>query len=221
MYSFTLNTKPLFLPETAKELKLKQFVAITKAGTDLQMLEALLGELPDVQFTTDREFNQYDKEIKGVFRLVELLSQSITNTIASGILLVAPAEVQIIGLPISIKSDAVETGAFWGKVHTQQVILKRVEQTGKDEKFDATDLIPNMLAHNLYTVVTKSPYNEAKADEFEEVVLEMNWIEAFQLANFFLIQHKKLWTSRRLRWRMRWNLLRLRLASKYSTNTGL
>lgn len=219
MYSFTLNRKPYKIPSLASELTLGQFIAIRalKPDDELGMLSALMGEPVTPNIQTEAEIKDFEIELSRVFKLVEQFEADLSKCLQSGILLVTPKRIEIEGLDIPIVENFVRSLPYWGFVHTREVIMSK---QGKNREFDATDDIAGILAHNLYSLVTKSAYNEAKAEEFKDVMYGVSFIHAMQLGNFFLIQQKRLWTSRRKRWIMRLNLWRLRLVYLFSANTA-
>ena len=219
MYSFKIGDNPYSIPESAIELTLGQFIALQGAKDELSMITALMGSVPVTNCKDEAEMQQLTKQLDGLYKLIKILSTDVQATVNSGLLLTTPKTVTILGLTIPVKENFVQTLPYWGYVHTKQTIINRAK-LGQDEQFNATDLIPEIIAHNMYALVTKAPYNEAKAEEFIEVVNEMNFIEAMQLGNFFLLQQKKLWSTKQKRWRMHLKLWRLRLVSKFLINTA-
>ena len=218
MYSFVVNKKPYAIPLSAEELTLGQYMALCEANNELDMLTALMGEVPTTSVSSQEEAEQFGRELEGCYKLIGLLQQDIDHTIDSGLLLVAPKMVTIMGLPIVVKENFVNTLPYWGYAHTKAAITNRAK-LGKDENFNGTDLIPDIIAHNMYALVTKSPYNEAKAEDFVEVIKEMNWIEAMRLGNFFFLQQRKLWVSKRKRFTISLGLLKSKLVSMFLINT--
>lgn len=218
MYSFTLNKKAYFIPSAASELTLGQFVNIKALEPDdeLGLLTILMGEEPQANVTNERDAKQLGKQLQNTYALIDMLAKDLQHCLSSGVLLVVPKRFEVLGLTIEVKEDLMRSLPYWGYVHTREVILSK---QGMNEEFDATNDIAEIIAHNLYCLVTKNAYNEAKAEEFKEVILQCNFIQCMQLGNFFLIQQKRLWTSRRKRWIMRLNLWRLKLVSKFSANT--
>lgn len=219
MYSFVINNKAYKIPSDSSELTLGQFIDVQNADSELSLLTALLGEVPVTSCEKKSDFDKLERELQGVYKLIDLLKTDVQNVAESGLLLLRPKSVNIMGLSIPVKENFVNTLPYWGYIHTKQAILNRVK-LGDNEQFNATDLIPDILAHNMYSLVTKSPYNEAKADEFIEVIKEMKFIEAMQLGNFFLLQQKKLWSTSQKRWRIYLNLWRAKLVSKFLISTG-
>lgn len=219
MFSFTINRKPYFIPSSASELTLGQFVAINKLEPDdeLGLLTILMGETPVINVQNDRDAKNIGIELQNAYTLIDMLTKDLSNCISSGVLLVPPKRFDVIGMEVVVKEDLMRSLPYWGFVHTREVILSK---QGKNETFNATGDIAGILAHNLYALVTKNAYNEAKAEEFIEVILQCNFIQCMQLGNFFLIQQKRLWTSRRKRWIMRLNLWRLKLVSRFSASTA-
>lgn len=221
MYSFTLNKKAYTIPADVSELTLGQFIDISNLQPDdeLGLLTALMKESPVINVTDSKEAKQVDRELNNVYALIELFKERLHHCLNSGELLHPPKRIDMLGLDIEIKKNFVRSLPYWGFVHTRQVIQKNIK-SGKNEQFNATQDIAGILAHNLYCLATKSPYNEKSAEEFIEVVRECSFVQAMQLGNFFLIQQKRLWTSRRKRWIMNLNLWRLRLVSMFLTNTA-
>lgn len=221
MYSFTINQKPYKIPSSASELTLGQFIEISQLRVDdeLALLNILMGEPLQVETKTEKEIEQVGRELKSVYKLIDLLREDLARCIQSGIFLVAPKRITILGLDIEIKENFMRSMPYWGYIHTRAAIIDRL-QYGKDENFNATQAIPGIIAHNLYTLVTRSKYNEEKAEQFIEVVMTANFIESMQLGNFFLLQQKKLWTSKRKRWGMNIRIWRLRLVWKLLTSMG-
>lgn len=221
MYSFTILKKAYKIPSTARELTLGQFMDISKLSTadSWGLLNILVGEIVSTAQSIT-EIEQFKKEITGVFGLIELLNEDIERCLSSGILLVQPKKINILGLDVEIKPNFINQLPYWGYVHTKMAITERADRQ-RNKDFNATDLIPGILAHNLYCLVTRSRYDEVKAEEFQDqVIKEVGFIEAMQLGNFFLIQQKRLWTSRRQRWTMNLTIWRFRLAYRFSINTA-
>lgn len=215
MYAFTINKKAYSIPEKAAELSLGQLIELQNPNNnELEILRILLGETITVTCANDKEEKEIQRTLRGVYTLVELLKEDIDIVVSSGLLLAAPKTINVLGVELKLNDAFVRSLPYWGYVHTKQAIQQRVK-LGKDEKFDATDLIPGILSHNLYSLITKSPYNEAKAEEFIDVINDLNFIEAIQLGNFFLLQQKSLWVSRGKRWRILLNKMRATLALRY------
>ncbi len=218
MYSFTISGQPHTIPENAKELTLGQFIDIQTAKSELELLTVLLGSEPTVNVQSEADVYKLNREMTSVYKLIHLLQEDVMLCINSGHLLVQPKSVNVLGLDVELKPNFINTLQYWGYIHTREAIKERAQQ-GKDDNFVATDLIPRILAHNLYCLVTKSPYNEAKAEEFIEVIKTMSFIEAIQLGNFFLLQQKGLWVSRRKRWSMFLTMLKFKLVSMFLIST--
>lgn len=222
MYAFTLNKKAYTIPEKAYELKIGQFMAIRnlKVDDELGLLTILMGETPTVNIQNDQEAEQFGKELSGAYALTDILKQDLDLCVSSGVLLAQPKTVQLLGMDISIKDNFVNTAPYWGYVHTKAGIIERIK-SGKDEAFDATDLIPGIIAHNLYSLVTKNDYNEEAAEKFKDDVLtEMSFIQAMQLGNFFLFQQKSLWVSKRKRLITYLQRLKSNLVSRFLRSTA-
>lgn len=222
MYAFTLNKQAYTIPEKAYELTIGQFIAIRnlKPDDELGLLTILMGEAPQVNIQSAEEAEQLSKELSGAYALIGMLKEDLDLCITSGVLLAQPKRVQLLGMDIEIKDNFVNSAPYWGYVHTKSAIQERIK-FGKDEAFDATDMIPGIIAHNLYCLVTKNSYNEEAAEKFKaDVLTEMSFIQAMQLGNFFLFQQKSLWVSRRKRLRTYLQRLKSTLVYRLLTNTA-
>lgn len=219
MYSFTILKKAYNIPSTTRDLTLGQFIAISRLQPDDHwgLLTVLVGEVVSTAQNL-KEIEQFKHEITSVFSLIEILTTDLQECLSSGILLVEPKKINILGLDIEIKPNFINQLPYWGYVHTRAAVIERANQ---DKEFNATDLIPGILAHNLYCLIVRSVYNESKAEALiEDVLNDVPFIEAMQLGNFFLLQHKKLWTSKRKRWIMNLTIWRLRLVYRISASLG-
>jgi hypothetical protein len=219
MYSFTLDGIAYDIPTVANEVTLKQFMAWRELQNDdeLGFLTVLLGRVPTINITDAKSVQRFDKELNNLYKLIDILKSDIASVFESGRNLLTPKTVELLGLQIPIKE--LNTLPWFAFQHAKSIILNR-SQAGQNEKFDGTDDIPELLAHCLYELVTKEPYNEAKAEDFKSVILEMNFVEALQAGNFFLLQQRGLWTTKRKRWGISLRIMKWRLVSKFLTRMG-
>lgn len=102
-----------------------------------------------------------------------------------------PDTISVMGYDVKLKKGLLNDLPYWPYVVTKNIIM----QERVKDPFDTTDRIPEVLAHYLYTAVTKNEYNEAKANEFVEVVNDIAMVPAIQLSNFFLLKQTDLFPS--------------------------
>lgn len=129
-----------------------------------------------------------EKELAGLLSLIDPVSKAIFAFIKANDTIDPPETIEVLGCEVKIKKGLLNDLPYWPYVVTKNIII----QEAKKEPFDPTDRIPEVLAHYLYSIVTKSEYSEAKANEFVEVVNDIAMVPAIKLGNFFLWKHRDL-----------------------------
>lgn len=157
------------------------------------------------------------KQLQDVIALTNMLHESITSFNTSPVKVVVPRSVSILGIEVKVNKD-LKSLPFWPTRIVKDLIESRKKE---DEKYDEVSDYDKIIAHFLYTAYTGSKYNEARADEFVEVVRsELKLVEGIQLGNFFLAKLSKWLMPRHKYWLLQLQLKRFRLAYRISKFLG-
>lgn len=128
-----------------------------------------------------------ERQLTNVFALIDGLIADVSAWFKSDERIAVPKTIELLGLTVKFRPGLVNELPYWGTVRCKTVIQEELELQ-KTETPDFTDRIPEVLAHYLYALVTKNPYDEAKADDFIDVVMSLNMKLAIQAGNFFLLK---------------------------------
>lgn len=193
-----------------EELSIKHLIELRKISSfkPLDLMSWAFGRTPELNDSKTSK-----TEIVNSIALIHNLIEQITEWLKSGECLLAPESVEIMGVKVIIKPDMIYNLPWWGSERTRSVISQVNDN-------DYTDFIPEVIAHYLYSIVTKSNYDEDKADDFIDIINEMKLTEAVRLGNFFLLKQLKYSRRSKRFWLTVLMKMRYRLGSIFSRNTG-
>ena len=185
MYQVKINDVNYDVPQSIEDVTIGNFIKFrnTPHTDELQVLYWAIGAKPIFRHT-----DTIEAELSNVFALFNPVKDEIYAFLKSVDKMKVPDTIEVLGVTVNIKQGLLNDLPYWPYVVTKNIVL----QEGKKDPFDPTDRMPEVLAHYLYSVVTKSPYDEAKANDFIEVANDINMVPAIQLANFFLLRHSDL-----------------------------
>lgn len=186
MYSVKINNISYDnVPSSIKDVTIGRFVKFRDVMKDspLELIYWALDCKPTFTHTETVE-----KELAGLLSLIDPVSKEIFAFIKSQAPGNVPESITVMGYEVKLKKGLLNDLPYWPYVVTKNII----NQEAKSERFDPTDRIPEVLAHYLYAAVTKSEYSEAKANDFVEVINDIEMVPAIQLGNFFLLKHRDL-----------------------------
>lgn len=92
-----------------------------------------------------------------------------------------PTHVDILGLTIEFKNDFINKLPYW----PYEVCKALIGKENTKENPDLTSIIPDVLSHYFFSLISKEPYDEAKADSFKDIINDIPMVQAIQAANFF------------------------------------
>lgn len=195
---------PLF-----SELTIKHLIDLRKISSvkPLELMIWAFGKEPELNDSKTSK-----TEVTNAINLIHNLIEEITAWLESGECLLAPESVEIMGVKVVIKPDMIYNLPWWGSERTRSVISQV-----KDN--DYTDFIPEVIAHYLYSIVTKSNYDEDKADDFIDIINEMKLTEAVRLGNFFLLKQLKYSRRSKRFWLTILMKMKYKLALMFSRST--
>lgn len=161
------------------------------------------------------------RQVANSLALIDGTIKKITDWMQTDERLRTPEKITLMGLDINIKPELLQSLPYWGSVMCKNIVKEQHEICKKKGiEFDATDRIPEIIAHYLYEKVTKSKYDEKKANEFaKDVISKMGMVEAVQLGNFFLLKQTRYFLGKRKRWLTSLMLMNKRLGLKFSRST--
>lgn len=213
----SINSIAYDIPSGIEEITIRQLISLRNLPDKdyITILNWAVPALDMAMLTTNTK--QTERELTGALTLVNALLNEIFTFMQSPEKIEVPKSVTLLGLVIELKPGLLTSLPYWPYVQVKTII----QQEAKKEPFDPTDRIPEVLAHYLYSSVTKSKYNEEKAEAFIEVINEMPMIEAIQVGNFFFLKFRNLYLSRTSNFLTSLNLWRLRLAWKFSRSMAI
>lgn len=183
MYSIKIDGKTFDnIPASIDDVSIERFIRFRNFPhtNQLQMLQWALDSTAFVRHTPEVE-----QQVAKVFALIQPVVDEIYHFCQSGSKYDTPDAIDVLGVEVKLKNGLLNELPYWPYVVTKSIVLEEA----KKKTFDPTDQIPRVLAHYLYSTVTKSPYDEARAEEFVEVTGDIPMIPAIQLSNFFLLKH--------------------------------
>lgn len=209
MLTVKVHDEIINIPESIDDISIGRFIKLRNININnpLQLFEWTIGK--SVKLIASKESQQ---QVANVLTLIEPVLNEVFDFMASGENLLPPDKVNVLGLDIKVTKSMIQSLPYWAAIRCKDI----VQEKSKTEPFDATDNIPEIIAHYLYEPVTKSVYNEKKADEFIEVINDMPMIDAIKLGNFFLLQQLRLFKNKQTSCLIRLMLMKQRLVSKYS-----
>lgn len=209
MLTVKVHDEIINIPESIDDISIGRFIKLRNININnpLQLFEWTIGK--SVKLSASKESQQ---QVANVLTLIEPVLNEVFDFMASGENLLPPDKVTVLGLDIKITKSMIQSLPYWAAIRCKDIVQER----SKTEPFDATDNIPEIIAHYLYEPVTKSVYNEKKADEFIEVINDMPMIDAIKLGNFFLLQQLRLFKNKQTSCLIRLMLMKQKLVSKYS-----
>jgi hypothetical protein len=170
------------IPSSIDEVSIGRFLVFAKIKRDsaLEILQWALDSKHNFKHTKEVE-NQLGK----VFQLIEPVMAEIDAFMGNlDAKLTIPATLDIMGCVVKLKGGLLNDLPYWPYVVAKSII----KQEAAKQLFDPIDRMPELIAHYLYSEITKSPYDEAKASEFTEIINDIPMMPAIQLGNFFLLK---------------------------------
>jgi hypothetical protein len=205
------------VPAGIEEISIRKFIELRNLA-ERDYISLIKWAIPDLDLdmlTTKNE--RVERELSATIALVNQVLNEIHYFMISADRIKIPESVTLEGLEIKLVPGLLTSLPYWPYVQVKTII----QQEAKKEVFDPTDRIPEVLAHYLYSTVTRSKYNEEKAEAFIELVDLLPMTEAIQVGNFFFLRFRNLYLSRTSNFLTSLNLLRLRLRSKFLKSTGI
>lgn len=171
------------IPSSIDDITIGRFLAFDKLKRDDQLgiLTWALDCAPQFKHTKELEI-QLGKVLQLVEPVIQAMDAFMDNLTLK---LTIPPTVDIMGVEVKLKGGLLNELPYWPYVVAKSIIKQEAEKP----VFEPMGRIPELIAHYLYTEITKSPYDEAKASDFAEVINdELNMAPAIQLGNFFLLK---------------------------------
>lgn len=213
MISVQINGNSYQIPQSIDEVSIGRFIKWRNMNHDspLEVLEWGCGQ--DVNLLNGKDTEQ---EVAGVLGMIDDVSMEIVRFMQSDYRVKIPKMVTLMGMDIAVTKEMLHSLPYWGAVKCKQI----AKEETKGDVFEPTDRIPEIIGHYLYALVTKSKYDENKAQEFsKDIISEMPMIEAIQLGNFFLLKQMRFFLDIRSYLASSLILMRKRLALRFSRNT--
>jgi hypothetical protein len=180
MYSLKINNR-IFdtVPASIEDVSIGRFIQLrnTELTNPLAVLHWALGEKVEFKYTKATE-----SQIANIFSLVNPVIAEVYGFMQTKAKKDVPSSIGVLGRDIKLKKGLLNDLPYWPYVVAKSIIK---EEAAK-EVFDPTDRIPQLLAHYLYSEVTKRPYDEAAAEEFVEIINDLPMVQCIQLGGFFL-----------------------------------
>ncbi len=123
-------------------------------------------------------YNEYDNVLKLIFSVVKEMQEFMATDEKHKL----TTTLDVLGHEIAINPDFLNNTPPWCNNFAMKVLSVEMLK----ETFDPTDCIPEVIAHFLYSEVTKSPYNEEKANDFVSVIEELPMAPCLQFGTFYL-----------------------------------
>jgi len=174
-----IQGKNFFLPTSIEEISLGRFLEFRKINpaNNLQLMQWVLNSKHNFTDT-----DTIADEIAKCLTIAEPAIKEMYDFIQSGKNHDIPTEVNVLGEVIKFKASFINEMPYWPYEVVKMLIQKEIE---KGDKGDQTELIPQVLSHYFYSIISKSPYDEDKASEFVDIINDIPMVEAIQAANFF------------------------------------
>lgn len=209
-YQVTLNKEIYFLP-IVEELSIDEFIKLAGCKRDIDKLELLLNanlsELSATPKTT--------KQVSGILALIDGLEKEIEAFLKGEINPEENISFKILNTKIELDSDLGKL-PYWAMVKVKAMI----KEMG-DEPFNKYEHYKNLVAHFTYCLVTKFKYNEYKAEEYaNDVIGGLPFQMVVRLGDFFLYTQHRSWMRKQDYWTTKVQMLKKKLALKFSINTG-
>lgn len=203
------------VPAGIEEVNIGNFIKLRnlKDPDYITLLNWAIPALDLGMLTTNNQ--KVERELTHTLALVNALIQEISDFMQSPERIKVPASIMLEGLEIALVPGLLTSLPYWPYIQVKTII----QHEAKKEFFDPTDRIPEVLAHYLYSSVTRNKYNEEKAEEFIELVNLLPMTEAIQAGNFFFLRFRSLYLSRTNNFLTSLNLVKLRLRSKFLKST--
>lgn len=205
------------VPAGIDEVNIGSFIRLRnlKEQDYISLLNWAIPNLDLSMLTTNNQ--KVERELTHTLTLVNALINEISDFMQSPERIKVPESVTLEGLEIKLVPGLLTSLPYWPYVQVKAII----QQEAKKDIFDPTDRIPEVLAHYLYSSVTRNKYNEEKAEEFIELVNLLPMTEAIQAGNFFFLRFRGLYLSRMNSFLTSLSLVRLRLRSKFLKSTAI
>lgn len=129
-----------------------------------------------------------EHQLGNVLRLIDALFNDVVTWMESDARLVVPKTLDVLGLQVKFSPGLVNQLPYWGTVRCRNAMEQEHAKQADKAGVDYTDRIPEILAHYLYSMVTRNAYDEDKADDFISVTQTLNFKIAIQAGNFFLLK---------------------------------
>lgn len=174
------------IPASIDDVSIGRFVRFRNFDhkNDYQMLCWAL----DSQTTNFKHTQEVENQLAKVFQLIEPVRKEIYAFMKDQSKFDVPDSIDVMGYDVKLKKGLLNDLPYWPYVVTKKIILDEKSRSTSENDYKSllTDRIPEIIAHYLYSEVTKSPYSEAKAGEFVEIVNDLPMKQCIQLGNFFL-----------------------------------
>lgn len=190
MYQVVINGETYYdVPASLDDVSISRFIKFRNFDqkNPLLMLQWAINAKPHLIDTPEIE-----KEISNVFTLIQPVIDDIYAFMKSPEKGKTPDSVNVLGYDVKLKDGLLNDLPYWPYVVTKEII----RQESKNEPFDPTDRFPEVVAHYLYSAVTRSDYDEQKANDFVSVINDVPMVPVIQLANFFLLKQQDLFPTK-------------------------
>ena len=190
MIKVIIQEQPYSIPKSIADISIGRFIDFRNLDPNnhLDMIHWILNSKPIFKQDKSIEIvlaNVLSMAKPCIDEIYEFMNNKAKNQ--------TPTHIEVLGETFELKKGLLNDLPYWPYVVTKSIIIKNLE----NHNFDPTDDIPKVLAHYLYNYVTKNEYTERKAEEFIDVINDINMIPAIQLGNFFLKKQQSLWQSSR------------------------
>lgn len=209
MLQFTLSDKTYTMPDKLDELTYGTFLKYIKAEGDLAKLELLLdADLKGLDSTPKTE-----RQMAGVIPQLDNLDELIQDYLHNKTSPEDKAAITILGKECKFDKDLGKL-SYWG-LNKVKGIVKKMGKEPFNEYEHYTSLVAN------YTYDKFQPYNEYKAEEFgEEVINQLPFTHVIKLGDFFLYMQLHLWMPKTSSYKLKFQVKKNRLASMFSLSTA-
>lgn len=180
MVTVKVQGKSFDIPQSIEDISLGRFLdwRQTEQGNHLHYIQWLLN--------TKEHFKDSDtiaNELSNCMSIANNVVPDMIDFIASKERTAVPEVLTVLGFDITFKKGLVNDLPYWPYEVCKTILNKEL----KKEQPDETALLPRVLAHYLYTSISKEQYDEAKAETFVDIVNTIPMKEAIQ-AGFFFFQ---------------------------------
>jgi hypothetical protein len=128
-------------------------------------------------------------QIAKVFQLIQpaideiyWFSESYTDAETSSV-------VNLLGYDVLLQSTLLNELPYWGYVVAKHVL----KEESKRSVYNPIDRFPQVIAHYLYSAITKHSYDEVKAEEFAEIIKSSPMVPCIQIGTFLLAETDRLY----------------------------